>query len=84
VKKQWKTANSELAIAILKFNTSLLIFFCKNISVEVGCDFTDQFEGGFELFDDFLRKYIGIGEIVGIFQAFVSKCKDVEPGLLRL
>jgi len=25
------------------------------------------FEGGFELFDDFLREDIGIGEVVGFF-----------------
>jgi len=30
------------------------------------------FEGGFKVFDNFLGKNIGIGKIVGFFEAFVS------------
>jgi hypothetical protein len=30
------------------------------------------FESGFEIFDDFLGEHVGIGEIVGVFEAFVS------------
>jgi len=29
------------------------------------------FEGGFEVFDDFLGESIRVGEIVGFFQAFI-------------
>jgi hypothetical protein len=31
------------------------------------------FEGGFQVFDDFLRQDIRIGKIVGVFEAFVSE-----------
>jgi len=41
------------------------------------------FEGGFQVFDDFLGQHIGIGEIVGLFEAFVSEPEDVETGLIR-
>jgi hypothetical protein len=30
------------------------------------------FEGGFEVFDDFLGENMGIGEIVGFFEVFVT------------
>jgi len=36
------------------------------------------FLGGFEIIDDFLGEYIGIGKIVGVFKAFISKPEDVE------
>jgi hypothetical protein len=42
------------------------------------------FEGGFEVLDDFLGENVGIGEIVGVFKAFVSEPEDVEPGLVVL
>jgi hypothetical protein len=35
-------------------------------------DFTELFEGGFEVFDDLLGNNIGI-EIIGFFEAFVSQ-----------
>jgi len=35
------------------------------------------FERGFEVFDDLLGENVGIGEIVGLFEAFVSKPEDV-------
>jgi hypothetical protein len=35
------------------------------------------FEGGFEVNDDFLGENVGIGKIVGGFEAFVSKPEDV-------
>jgi hypothetical protein len=38
----------------------------------------ELFERGFEIIDDFLGEYIGIGKIVGVFEAFVSKPEDVE------
>jgi hypothetical protein len=42
------------------------------------------FEGGFEIFDDFLGKYIGIGEIVGFFKGFVSAPEDTEAGFVAV
>jgi len=36
------------------------------------------FEGGFEIFDDFLGENVRIGEISRSFQAFVSEREDVE------
>lgn len=40
-------------------------------------DFAELFEGGFEVFDDFLRENVGIGKVVGSFAAFVSDPEDV-------
>jgi hypothetical protein len=37
-------------------------------------------EGGFEVVDDFLGKNVGIGEIVGVFEAFVSESENVRAG----
>jgi hypothetical protein len=34
------------------------------------------FEGGFEVFDDFLGEDVGVGEIVGFFEAFVTQPED--------
>lgn len=48
-----KTANGGLARAISKFNTHLSIFLWKNVSTEVGFDFAQPFEGGFQVFEDF-------------------------------
>ena len=42
-----------------------------------------MFAGGFEVFDDFLGEGVGIGEIVGFFEAFISEPEDVEAGLIR-
>jgi hypothetical protein len=42
------------------------------------------FKGGFEVVDDLLGQNVGIGKIVGVFQAFVSKPEDVEAGLEAL
>jgi len=42
------------------------------------------FEGGFEIFDDFLGEDIRIGEIVGFFEAIVSEPEDVEAGLVAV
>ena len=43
-------------------------------------DFAELFEGGFEIFDDLLGENIGIGEIVGFFEAFVAEPEDVRAG----
>jgi hypothetical protein len=48
------------------------------------CDVAELFEGGFEIVDDFLGKNVGIGKIVGVFEAFVSEPEDVEAGIIRL
>ena len=36
-------------------------------------DLPELFEGGFEVVDDFPGENVGIGEIVGVFEAFVSE-----------
>jgi hypothetical protein len=38
------------------------------------------FERGFELFDDFLGQIVGVGQVVGLFEAFVAEPEDVEAG----
>jgi hypothetical protein len=38
------------------------------------------FESGFEVLNDFLGQQIGVGKIVGLFEAFVSEPEDVEAG----
>ena len=43
-----------------------------------------MFEGGFEVLDDFLRENVGIGEIVGVFESFVSEPEDVRAGLVAI
>jgi len=40
------------------------------------------FEGGFEVFDDFLGENVGVGQIVGVFEAFISEPQDVEARLV--
>jgi hypothetical protein len=45
-------------------------------------DFTELFEGGFEVVDDFLGENIRIGEIVGFFEALVSEPENVEAVLV--
>ena len=47
-------------------------------------DFTELFEGGFEVFDNFLGENIGIGEIVGFFQTFVAEPENVEAGFVAV
>ena len=47
-------------------------------------DFAELFEGGFEVFDDFLGENVGIGEIVGFFQALVAEPEDIEAGLVAV
>ena len=36
------------------------------------------FTSGFEVVDDFLGENVGIGKIVGVFEAFISEPEDVE------
>jgi hypothetical protein len=42
------------------------------------------FQGGFEVFDDLPGENVGIGEIIGVFEAFVSEPEDVEAGLVAV
>jgi hypothetical protein len=42
------------------------------------------FEGGFELFDDLLRGNVGIEEVGGFFEAFVTAPEDVEAGYVAI
>jgi hypothetical protein len=44
----------------------------------------DLFEGGFEILADFLGEHVGIGKVLGLFEAFVSATEDVEAGIIRL
>jgi hypothetical protein len=41
------------------------------------------FQGGFEIFGDFLGENVGIREIVRFFEAFVPKPEDVQLALSR-
>jgi len=61
-----------------------LIFLCKHVSAQIGCDFAEMFKGGFEIFDDFLGENVGVGKAVRFFEAFVSQQRDVEAGLVAL
>jgi hypothetical protein len=40
------------------------------------------FEGGFEIFDDFLGQNVWIGKSARFFEAFVSDPEDVEAGFV--
>jgi hypothetical protein len=42
------------------------------------------FESGFEVFDDFLGENVGIGEIVGDFEALVSTPENIEAGFVAV
>jgi len=54
------------------------------MATQVRGDFAELFEGGFEVLDDFLGENVGIGKIVGVFEAFVSQPGDVEAGLVTV
>jgi len=47
---------------------------------QINRDFAELFQSAFEVFDDFLGENVGIGEIVGFFEAFVSEPEDVPGG----
>ena len=50
---------------------------------QVRDDFTELFDGGFEVFDDLLGENVRIGESVGFFEAFVSEQKMWRLALSR-
>jgi hypothetical protein len=41
------------------------------------------FAGGFAVFDDLLGQNVGIGKVVGFFEALVAEPEDVEAGFCR-
>jgi hypothetical protein len=45
-------------------------------------DLAELFESGFEVIGDLLGENVGIGKIVGVFQAFVPEPEDIEAGLV--
>jgi hypothetical protein len=45
-------------------------------------DFAELFQGGFEVFDDFLRENVRIGKVVGLFEGFVSAPENIEAGFV--
>jgi hypothetical protein len=38
-------------------------------------------EGGFEVVDDFLGEHVGIGKILGLFEAFILELENVALSL---
>jgi len=54
------------------------------MSLEFIRDCAELFEGGCEVFDDFPGENVGIGEIVGVFEAFVPEPEGVEAGLVAI
>jgi hypothetical protein len=44
----------------------------------------ELFESGFEVRADFLSETVGVGAVVGLFEAFVSATEYVEAGIIRL
>ena len=53
-------------------------------STHVSRDLTELFESGFKVFDDLLGKDIGIMEVVGLFEDFVTELEDVEAGFIAV
>ena len=45
---------------------------------EVRRDFAELFTGGFDVFDDSLGENVGVEEVVGFFEAFVSESEDLD------
>lgn len=43
-----------------------------------------MFEGGLEVFDYFFGQEVGVGEVGGVFEAFVAEPEDVEAGFVPL
>ena len=49
-----------------------------SLCFQVLCDAGEEPQGGLEVVRDFLREYVGLGEILGVFKAFVFEPEDVE------
>ena len=57
---------------------SLSLFSLGFFFTQVCCDFTELFESGFEIFDDFLGKNIGIRKVIGFFESgFVAVRSEI-------
>ena len=41
-----------------------------------------MFQGGLQVIDDLLGENVGIGEIVGVFEAFVSEPEDTQASVV--
>lgn len=76
--------NGGLRNVIPKFIACLLMYLYKHIRAQISDDFAELFEGGFEVFDGFLREDVRIGKIVGLFEAFVSEPGDVQAGFIAV
>ena len=61
-----------------------LILLCRLVSSKVQCDFAELFEGGFEVFDDFLGENIEIGKVVGFSKALISEAENVEADFVAV
>jgi len=61
-----------------------LLSVLKPVRTEIIRDFAELFEGGFEVFDDFLGGNVRVGQVVGFFEGFVSKPEDIEAGFVTL
>ena len=42
-------------------------------------DFAELFEGGFEVFDDFLHERVGLGKVAGVFATFLTSRSIGSP-----
>jgi hypothetical protein len=51
---------------------------------QINRDFAELFQSGFEVFDDFLGQNVGVGQVVGLFQAFVSQPEDIQTGFVAV
>jgi hypothetical protein len=59
----------------------LCVFGVHVFCAQIRRDFAELFEGGFEVFDNFLGENIGIGKVVGLFETFVAAFKPSLPTL---
>ena len=51
--------------------------------LQVRSDFTEMFEGSFDIIVNFLGENVRIGRVGGLFEAFVSERKMSKMALLR-
>jgi hypothetical protein len=54
------------------------------LPTQIRRDFAESFDDDFDVIDDFLGENVGIGKVVGAFEAFVPEPEDVEAGLEAL
>ena len=51
---------------------------------EICGDLAELFEGGFEVFDDFLGEHTGVGEVIRFFEAIASEPANIQVGFPAL